>query len=338
MDSLDAIEKVLQQAAEPLHYQEITKRILQQNLWQTDGKTPEATINARLSVDIKRLGTSSRFVRSAPGKFALRMWGLDESRLAESSHPSTNNDASEKYSFTDAAEFVLDHYADKQPMHYFAITDRIMELGLVNTQGKTPEATVYSMILTEIKRAEERSVTPRFVKYGEGIVGLRKWLGEGLAYQIDQQNRGVKKELLDLVQNLSAKEFENLVSRLLIKMGFVDVEVTKFSGDGGIDVRGTLVVGDVIRTKMAIQAKKWKYNVQAPVVQQVRGSLGTHEQGMIITTSNFSKGAEDEAARVDAIPVALMNGQQLVELLIEHQILVKRVPYELINIDADEAL
>ena len=57
---------------------------------------------------------------------------------------------------------------------------------------------------------------------------------------------------------------------------------------------------------------------------------------MIITTSDFSKGAKKEADRADAIPVALVNGQQLVELLIEYQVLVKRVPYELMYLDVDE--
>jgi len=84
---------------------------------------------------------------------------------------------------------------------------------------------------------------------------------------------------------------------------------------------------------MAIQAKKWKQNIQAPVIQQVRGSLGTHEQGMIITTSDFSTGAVTEAARANAVPVALVNGTALVELLIEHEIMVTRVQYELINLD-----
>ena len=59
--------------------------------------------------------------------------------------------------------------------------------------------------------------------------------------------------------------------------------VTGRSGDGGIDVRGTLVFGDVIRTRMAVQAKRWRGNAQAPIVQQVRGSLGTHDQRLIIT-------------------------------------------------------
>lgn len=50
-------------------------------------------------------------------------------------------------------------------------------------------------------------------------------------------------------------EFEQLISQLLVEMGFESVEVTKLSGDGGIDVRGTLVVGEVVRIKMAVQVK-----------------------------------------------------------------------------------
>src|SRR5687768_5659349 len=96
---------------------------------------------------------------------------------------------------------------------------------------------------------------------------------------------------------MTPTQFESLVARLLTSLGFEGVAVTSRSGDGGIDVRGTLVVGDVIRTRMAVQVKRWKGNVQAPTVQQVRGSLGTHEQGLIITTSDFSSGARDEAKR-----------------------------------------
>lgn len=112
--------------------------------------------------------------------------------------------------------------------------------------------------------------------------------------------------------------------------------MTNRGGDRGIDVRGTLVVGDVIQTRMAVQVKKWKSNVQSPVVQQVRGSLGSHEQGLIITTSDFSKGAREEAARPDASPVGLMNGEQLVALLVENQIGVSRTEYDLIELGESE--
>ena len=155
--------------------------------------------------------------------------------------------------------------------------------------------------------------------------------------QIEQHNQQARKKTHDRLLSMPPKGFEELVSQLLVSLGFENVIVTNYSNDGGIDVRGTLVVGDVIRINMAVQAKRWKGNVQAPIVQQVRGSLGTHDQGLIITTSDFSPGATEEARRPNAVPVALMNGDQLVALLVEHNIGVHRISYELIELgETDE--
>ncbi len=87
---------------------------------------------------------------------------------------------------------------------------------------------------------------------------------------------------------------------------------------------------------MAVQVKRWRTNVQAPTVQQVRGSLGTHDQGLIITTSDFSPGARTEAERPNAVPVALMSGEQLVGLLVEHDIGVRRAPYDLLELGGEQ--
>ena len=64
MNGLDAVEKVMKEAGEPISYVEIAKRTLEQGLWQTEGKTPEAAVNARLAADIKKHGTKSRFQRT----------------------------------------------------------------------------------------------------------------------------------------------------------------------------------------------------------------------------------------------------------------------------------
>ena len=84
--------------------------------------------------------------------------------------------------------------------------------------------------------------------------------------------------------------------------------------------------------------KKWelKNNILAPVVQQVRGSLGVHEQGLIITSSDFSAGAVKEAAQPDKTPIALMNGEQLVLLLMEHGIGVHRSTPDLFEMAEEE--
>ena len=96
-----------------------------------------------------------------------------------------------------------------------------------------------------------------------------------------------------------------------------------------------LQAGDVVRTRMAIQVKRWKSNVQSPTVQQLRGSLGAHDQGLIITTSDFSSGARTEAEKPDRAPVGLMSGGQLVDLLVEHEIGVTRSQVDLLELGAE---
>ena len=358
VNAIDAAEAVLHDAASPLSYQEITKRALEQGLWQTKGATPEATINARLATDIKTNGPNSRFQRVRPGVFALRVWGLPEAnpRKAKDSSETPQREAqpaspvnpvqagpvtseaepARRLSFNDAAEAVLERFGKQKPMHYRVITHKILELGLVNTQGETPEATLYAQLLTETKRRAKRGDPPRFVMHGKGLVGLAKWDSGSLAYQIEQHNEQVRRKLHSRLLEMPPADFEALIGQLLVVLGFDDVEVTARSGDGGIDVRGTLVVGDVIRTRMAVQVKRWKRNVQAQIVQQVRGSLGTHEQGLIVTTSDFSTGACSEAERPNAVPVALMKGEQLVKLLVENDIGIRRTGYDLIELDGNE--
>ena len=256
--------------------------------------------------------------------------------VQEAPEPTT---ASAGFSFTDCAQKVLEEFGGKKPMHYKEITGKALEKGWLVTSGKTPEASMYAQVITEIKRQQKRGERPRFVQHGRGYIGLSQWMGRGLAFQIEQHNHQVRKALRERLLAMKPGEFEELISQLLAEMGFEMVEVTKLSGDGGIDVRGTLVVGDVVRIKMAVQVKKWKLknNILAPVVQQVRGSLGAHEQGLIITTSDFSAGAIKEAAQPDKTPIALMNGEQLVMLLMEHGIGVHRSTPDLFEIDEEFA-
>ena len=236
-------------------------------------------------------------------------------------------------SFTDAAEQILLQSRSREALHYGTITKRALEQGLIRTEGRTPSASMYSMILTEIRRRDGRGETQRFVQHGRGVVGLASWLPVGVVARIEENNREVRLSLLDQARNARPTAFEALVQELLVAMGFEDVEVTNVSNDSGIDVRGTLVVGDAVRIRMAVQAKRWKNNVPRPIIQQVRGSLGAHEQGLIITTSDFSSGATDEATRPDAAPVALINGEQLASLLAKHEVGAHVQNYGLLTLD-----
>lgn len=331
--ALNAVQKILADAGEPLHYKEIARRAIVDHLWETDGKTPEATINAQLSIHIKKHGKKAKFSRVGPGVFSLNgtpSTSQESSPAAVFTSAKINNAA--HVSFTDAAEQVLTQHGGGQPMHSREITAKALALGLIRTSGRTPEATMYASVMEEIQRYKKRGESPRFHMPGKSMIGLAKSLPVGIPSQVDQHNRKVRTQLHARMMAMKWGEFEDLVGVLLAELGFEEVAVTPRRGDKGIDVRGTLVVGDAVRIRMAVQVKRWKDNVQAPTVQQVRGSLGTHEQGLIITTSDFSAGARKEAIRVDAAPVGLMSGQQLINLMLEHEIGVQKTSLDLFEV------
>lgn len=174
MSVLDAVIQVLKEADDPLHAKEITKRILSKGLWKTSGKTPAATISARLYSDIKKKGENSHFIRHAPQTFGLKTFEFPDKAAGDAQPEDTSLKAiqaqTKTYSFTDSAEKVLEKFGKKRPMHYRAITDKALELGWLVSEGKTPEASMYAQVLTEIKRFNRRGEQPRFVQHGKGYV------------------------------------------------------------------------------------------------------------------------------------------------------------------------
>lgn len=329
MNILDAVEKVLIDTGKPIQYREITRMIVESNLWKPGGPTPDRTVNSRINHEIHKNGLNSTFIRVGEGIYGLRAWN-NPPIIPIQTTTTTIVDNQVYLSFTDAAAKVLEHYADKKPMHYREITRLALDNKLVRTSGLTPEATLYAQILTETKRRNSRGERPRFVRYGEGMIGLTSWLGDDLNHQILEHNKKVRKKLKERLMDMTAGEFQEFIKLLLETLGFEDVVVSRLTNDGGIDVRGTLVVGEVIKTKMAIQAKKWSYNVQSPIIQQVRGSLGMHEHGLIITTASFSVGAIKEAMRENTVPISLMNGDQIISLMVMHEIGVRPSPDQLL--------
>lgn len=70
LSGLDAAARILSEAGEPLRCVEIVRRILEQGLWRTTGKTPAATINAAIIREIAAKGSEARFRKAGRGLFA----------------------------------------------------------------------------------------------------------------------------------------------------------------------------------------------------------------------------------------------------------------------------
>lgn len=231
----------------------------------------------------------------------------------------------------DIADQVL-REAGGGPLHYREITERATSAGLMTPTGETPWASINAAMGVDNRRREARGELPRFVGAGSGYYRLRTAATE-VEQAIERWNDRTKQELLVQLGEIDPGTFEDLIGELLEQIGFEDVEVTKRSGDGGIDVRGVLTVGGVTRVKTAIQVKRWTHNVPDRIVRELRGSIGPAEQGLIITTSRFTRSAINEAEMTDRAPVTLINGDLLVELLAENQIGVKRRSRPVLQLD-----
>lgn len=128
----------------------------------------------------------------------------------------------------------------------------------------------------------------------------------------------LKHRMLRELKNLSPKAFEEFAKSLLDVYGFHDTAVTQLSGDGGIDGYGKLKVG-LASLNVAFQCKRWaKGNIQRPEIDKFRGaSQGDYEQGLFFTTASFSEGAIGASIKRGAVPIILVDGQAIVDLMIE---------------------
>lgn len=259
---------------------------------------------------------------------------MDEMNIAQ---PELNlaNPKLQYLSFSDAAQKVLEQFANNQPMHYRDITEKALDKQYLNSQGITPAQTMRVVIKREIDRYNARGERPRFYIEQGGYIGLTAWQKHenDLFRQIERHNLEIKEQYLKKLKKLTPQDFEIFIGELLAKLQFDEIIVTGHSNDGGIDIKAVLNVAGSLKTRMAVQVKKWKNNVLKPEIQRLRGALGSHEQGLFITTSNFSKGAIEEAERQDAAPIALINGKQLVDILVENEIAIKKNSLEWIELN-----
>lgn len=126
--------------------------------------------------------------------------------------------------------------------------------------------------------------------------------------------------VLGRVLELDPKEFEYLVAYLLTALGFEGSEVTGKTGDGGVDATGELDVSNLAKVKLFVQAKRYKLGsrISASTVRQLRQAIPFGGQGAFITTADFQTAALDIALEPGFPRIGLINGRQLVDLLVEH--------------------
>jgi restriction system protein len=130
--------------------------------------------------------------------------------------------------------------------------------------------------------------------------------------------KSFKLQLLEQIKEIDSETFEHFCKNLLKAYGFKDLKVTKPKKDGGVDGFGKLKVG-ISYLNVAVQCKNWKNTtVGRTEIDKFRGAIqGDYEQGILITTSKFSKEALGATTKKGAVPIILIDGLMIIDIMIE---------------------
>ncbi len=143
-----------------------------------------------------------------------------------------------------------------------------------------------------------------------------------------------KEKLLKTILSISPNAFERLVQRLLRESGFVEVDVTGGSNDGGIDGKGIVRLNGFLSFHIIFQCKRYKGSISSSQIRDFRGTMqGRADKGLFVTTSNFTREAKKEATRDGAPPIDLIDGELLCEKLKELSLGVNTKFVEEVEID-----
>ncbi|MDP9309326.1 MAG: restriction endonuclease [Chloroflexota bacterium] len=195
----------------------------------------------------------------------------------------------------------------------------LVERGLVAREGQalyviTPDGINYAAPGTRARNDPKRDVLQAIAAFN------------------DSQRRALRERL----GQMHPYRFEHLVRELLEAMGYDDVQVTRASGDRGVDVVATVQFGITTITEV-VQVKRHQASIGRPVLDQLRGALPYHKaiRGTIITLGTFSSGCKDAALYPGAAPIGLIDGNRLLDLLYEHKIGLKERPATLYELDEE---
>lgn len=178
------------------------------------------------------------------------------------------------------------------------------------------------------------TITAKGISYGATFKRIADDPRRDVTKAIDAYNQNQRDLLRERLTTMSPYRFEHLVRELLEAMGYEDVTVTKESGDRGVDVLASVQFGITTITEV-VQVKRHQGNISRPTLDQLRGALPYHEaiRGTLITLGGFSKGCTEAAIYPGAAPITLIDGDILLNLLIEHGIGVKKREVELYDLD-----
>jgi restriction system protein len=188
----------------------------------------------------------------------------------------------------------------------------------------------------KVLTAEAVKLIPHEVRKLYKLEKAKKHVDDQEAEDLPAELQDWKDQLLSVLTNdIKPDAFERLAQRILRESGFVKVEVTGQSGDGGIDGVGVLRLA-LLSFQVYFQCKKYKGSVSPGAIRDFRGAMvGRSDKGLFITTGTFTAEAKKEATRDGAPAIDLIDGDLLCDLLKNLKLGVSTKMVEDVSIDAE---
>ena len=222
-------------------------------------------------------------------------------------------------------------------------TFKITHRGLEFLKNET--STVDIILLKQNKDLQEyQSISfDKLTAEADNIAEIQKSITPEESFEYGYSNiiDNLSYEILEKLKTVSPSKFEHIVVELLVKMGYggsfkeAAGQVVGKSGDAGID--GIIKEDKLGLDFIYLQAKKWQDVVSRPEIQKFAGALlgKKSKKGIFITTSRYSKEAEEYVKSIDA-SIILLDGEKLARLMIENNLGTTIInTYEIKKIDND---
>jgi len=122
------------------------------------------------------------------------------------------------------------------------------------------------------------------------MVGVKKTAPARPTFDPRQWQHLGREQVRQRLLQISPREFEDLVERLMHYLGYPNVKVTKRSGDGGIDVLSTRLTEKGVE-RVAVQCKRYRNPVGVQIAREFLGAIrddASIVKGYLVTTSEFT--------------------------------------------------
>jgi restriction system protein len=173
---------------------------------------------------------------------------------------------------------------------------------------------------------EERPVTVTASTSPRGGPAAQETPLERIASAVGELEEALRSDILARVRDMTPAEFEGLIVKLLLAMGYGQgseemAEALGGTGDGGVD--GLIHQDPLGLDRVYIQAKRYREgnNVSSPDIRNFIGALNIHRatKGVFVTASAFTPDAR-QSAQGSTVQVVLIDGRRLADLMLRYKV------------------